>query len=310
MEAKMVVKKILIFVLMVFLVSSFVCAATKPIRLFINDKTFSFGDKIEIYATVYNMHGNPSNFRIQSLMTNKGDTYPKGILLENIELMPGDVKNVSLYSIFVDESFDSDEYSVFTELYYGDTKVDNSEVRFSVDSLKELDIGLVVCGDSDCSDDKKIFVKGDRVYIRVYSKDEVDVFTILQYPSGKTEKIELPTSIKASQIGTYEIEVTASKEGYKTITKKEQFGVIEEEVEIEVVSVCTVDGTCGGEENSQNCPQDCPKPVEVIEETISPEEIIAEEEITSVKDYTMIILIALVIIILIAVLIIYLRKKT
>ena len=42
----------------------------------------------------------------------------------------------------------------------------------------------------------------------------------------------MPTSIKAEQIGTYELEVTASKEGYKTITKKEQFGVIEGGVEI------------------------------------------------------------------------------
>jgi len=228
----MVVKKILIFILMIFLVSFFVCAATKPIRLFINDKTFSLGDKIEISAQVYNSYSSTTNFRIRSLMVNKGDTYPKGVLLENIELMPGEVKNVSLYSVFVDESFDSDDYSVFTELYYGDAKVDNSEVRFFVDSLKELDFGFKVCGDFDCSDDKNIFVKGEIVYVKAYFKDKVDVSVILQYPSGETKEIELPTSIKSEQIGTYTLDVTVSKEGYKTINRKEQFGIIEQEADI------------------------------------------------------------------------------
>ena len=228
----MVVKKILIFVLMILLVSSFACATTKPIRLFINDEAFSLGDEIKIYAQVYNGYGSNANFRIQSLMINREDTYPKGILLEDVELIPEEMKNVSLYSIFVDENFDGDEYLVSVDLYYGSAKVDSSEVRFSVDSLGELDFGLRVCGDSDCSDDKKIFIKGESTYVKSYSDSGMGVSATLTYPSGKVESIELPTTIKAFQIGTYEIEVTVSKEGYKTITKKEQFGVIEKDAEI------------------------------------------------------------------------------
>jgi len=81
--------------------------------------------------------------------------------------------------------------------------------------------------------DKKIFVKNENIYLD-YSSDveNIDITAILIYPNEKTQQLTLPTSIKAEQIGTYELEVTASKEGYKTINKKIQFGVIKSEANI------------------------------------------------------------------------------
>jgi hypothetical protein len=79
----------------------------------------------------------------------------------------------------------------------------------------------------------------------------------LTLPDKTIQQINLPTSIKAEQIGTYELEITASKQGYKTITTKEQFAVIKKEAEIEFVGVCDANGICEDKENYQNCPQDC-----------------------------------------------------
>ena len=69
----------------------------------------------------------------------------------------------------------------------------------------------------------------------------------------------MPTSIKANQIGTYTLKVTASKEGYKTKTLSTQFGVIEKEAEIINTSSCFVNGKCEPDlrENYKTCPQDC-----------------------------------------------------
>ncbi|MBU4308247.1 MAG: hypothetical protein KJ566_00420, partial [Nanoarchaeota archaeon] len=47
-----------------------------------------------------------------------------------------------------------------------------------------------------------------------------------------TKSLNLPTTIKEEQIGTYELEVVASKQGYKDVSLKEQFGVIESEANI------------------------------------------------------------------------------
>ena len=76
--------------------------------------------------------------------------------------------------------------------------------------------------------DKKVFIKNENIYLN-YSSDVsgLKLGSKLTYPDGSIKNINLPTTIKAEQVGNYNLEVSASKEGYKTIKKKEQFGVIE-----------------------------------------------------------------------------------
>lgn len=83
---------------------------------------------------------------------------------------------------------------------------------------------------------KKVFIKDEDIRID-YRSGVVDpsVKAVLKYPDGKSTEIKLPSSIEASQIGTYELEVTATKEGYKTQSVKEQFGVIKKPAEIREV---------------------------------------------------------------------------
>ncbi|MAG15716.1 hypothetical protein CMO88_01500 [Candidatus Woesearchaeota archaeon] len=68
-------------------------------------------------------------------------------------------------------------------------------------------------------------------------------------------------SIAATQLGTYELQLAASKEGYQEASVKEQFAVIEKEIKPEVKTTCNADGVCdsGIGENQQTCPQDCPR---------------------------------------------------
>lgn len=76
--------------------------------------------------------------------------------------------------------------------------------------------------------DKKVFSKNENINIDYTSSvSDLSIQAVLTYPNKKTESVNLPKEIEATQIGTYELEVAASKEGYKSITIEEQFGVIE-----------------------------------------------------------------------------------
>ena len=83
---------------------------------------------------------------------------------------------------------------------------------------------------------KKVYLQKEDINLDYTSDVEnPDITAVLIYPDKTTEQVNLPTTISSSKIGTYELEVTASKQGYKTITKTIQFGVIEKQAEIKTI---------------------------------------------------------------------------
>jgi len=109
---------------------------------------------------------------------------------------------------------------------------------FSIETNPSFEFNVLTCKDSSCAEKTKVFILNKNIYLDFISEvSEPTITSTLIYPDKKTRKITLPTSIKADQIGTYELEVTASKEGYKTINKKIQFGVIEKEANIPYTKV-------------------------------------------------------------------------
>lgn len=129
--------------------------------------------------------------------------------------------------------------------------------NFSITTESSFDFNLIL--------QKKVFIKGDSILLDYSSNIQgINIDSKLTYPDGKKEQINLPKSIKADEIGTYELELTVSKQGYKIITKKEQFGVIEKQAEISNFgtrldgdNICNNNGNCENEENIENCPVDC-----------------------------------------------------
>ena len=114
-------------------------------------------------------------------------------------------------------------------------KVARGALAFEVaGTLKGMSADIKFCKDNLCENKSKIFLKNENVYID-YDSDVLNqsITAVLIFPDKTTKQIILPTSIKADQIGTYNLEVSASKEGYRTIEKKEQFGAIEEDTNIE-----------------------------------------------------------------------------
>jgi hypothetical protein len=85
---------------------------------------------------------------------------------------------------------------------------------------------------------KKIFMKGEEININYTSEvDYPSVEAILTYPDKSKKQIDLPYSFKAKDIGTYKLEVNASKEGYKEVSIVQVFGVIKNNANIEYASL-------------------------------------------------------------------------
>jgi len=80
---------------------------------------------------------------------------------------------------------------------------------------------------------KKSFIKGEEINFSYQSNiDSLLIKAVLTYPDERKKEIKFPGEVKAEQIGSYSLEISASKEGYKTATEKVIFGVIEKPAEI------------------------------------------------------------------------------
>ncbi len=113
------------------------------------------------------------------------------------------------------------------------------EKNIKIYGTKNLfDFNIKICEDSLCSKESRLFLKNKEIYLDYESEiKDLEITAFLTSPDEFNKEIEIPRLINAEQIGTYEIEVSASKEGYRTITKKEQFGIIEEHANIQKVPV-------------------------------------------------------------------------
>jgi len=107
------------------------------------------------------------------------------------------------------------------------------EKNFSIETNPSFEFNALTCKNSNCSEQTKVFVKNENIYFDYTSDVErISAIAILTYPDQTTKQLTFPTSIKAEQIGTYKLKLTATKDGYKTISKEIQFGVIEKEANI------------------------------------------------------------------------------
>ncbi len=107
------------------------------------------------------------------------------------------------------------------------------EKAFKIETLPALDFEINTCKNAECNEKTKIFKKGETVYLDINSSiTNPRIDANLELPDKTTKQILLPYSFKAEQPGTYNLTVTASKEGYRPTEQSIQFGVIEKEPEI------------------------------------------------------------------------------
>jgi hypothetical protein len=176
-------------------------------------------------------------------------SFPIAPLMEKrIQLTKDQPYRDAYYSIKIDDSIEPQTCTAYVEIISPIQK--RVEKNFTIKTNPSFDFEILM--------DKKVFVLNENVNMDYASEvSGPSIVAKLTYPDKTNREITLPYSFTAEQIGTYEVNAEASKEGYKTITKGEQFGVIEKEPEIRSASECDGDGICDYGENQKNCPQDC-----------------------------------------------------
>lgn len=129
---------------------------------------------------------------------------------------------------------------------------------FKITTEPSFELKVFTCKDTLCSEKSKIFLLNEEIYLDYTSSVQNPLIkAILIYPDKTKSQLAIPGSIKASEIGNYEIELTAQKEGYKELISIEQFGVIKKDAEIKSESNCNANNNCEENEDYQSCPQDC-----------------------------------------------------
>jgi hypothetical protein len=103
---------------------------------------------------------------------------------------------------------------------------------FELKTIPYFSFTVHLCKNNNCDSPSSIFSAGEIIYFHYTSNaGKLLLEASLTYPDGTIEKLNLPNSITAKQIGTYTLETTASKENYSSSTQKIQFGVIDKELE-------------------------------------------------------------------------------
>jgi hypothetical protein len=138
------------------------------------------------------------------------------------------------FTLYVIDTMPAGRYKVVSSLFDGEKLINESTCYFEVkNTLKIIDIDLFTCKDRYCTNLATLFYKGETVYMSYKSSvEDLTIDTILTPPDKTEKKITLPSSYVLQLPGTYLIKVTASKDGYKSVTKEIEFGALEEEIKV------------------------------------------------------------------------------
>ena len=130
----------------------------------------------------------------------------------------------------------------------------------------ETGMNVVLCSDKSCSERKVVFTDGETVYIKIDSGIPVlDIWATIKTPDNEIKNLFFENNsavFQSNKIGNFSLWVNLviniPEEGYQEIKIEKDFSYIEKSAGTSPVSICNINGKCEGEENEQNCPQDCP----------------------------------------------------
>lgn len=114
--------------------------------------------------------------------------------------------------------------NVTAKLKITDPNLDEKEFE----CLKSIVITAETCSDRDCNELSSTFEKGKNVYLNVGTAPNADITaTVSLNDEGEKQLIDVTQPFKPKKAGSYTIELTASREGYKETISRVEFTVIE-----------------------------------------------------------------------------------
>lgn len=156
--------------------------------------------------------------------------------INNLSLQPG--QSLTQTYTYISTLSDSIEPQTCNATILVIGSMNQTETRpFTLNTNPSFNFSMLVCKDINCSEPARIFVLGDTVYIRYHGETGLNVKSSLTSPDGTIQNIILPANMVIDQTGLYMLNVTASKQGYKTIVQSIDFGSIREEPSIPYTSL-------------------------------------------------------------------------
>jgi len=170
---------------------------------------------------------------LETRISGEGFRYYPTLMRSGVYFNAGEEKEIN-FTFYVIDTMPAGRYKVVSSLFDEEKLINESTCYFEVkNTLKTIDMDLFTCKDSSCTNRATIFYKGETVYMNYKSSvEDLNIDAILTLPDKTEKKIDLPSSYVLQIPGAYLLKVTASKEGYKSIIKEMEFGVLEKEVKV------------------------------------------------------------------------------
>lgn len=134
------------------------------------------------------------------------------------------------------------------------------EASFNIVANPTLDLEILFCKDNKCNQKSRVYKIGEIIFLDYKTNIlEIKSEAIITTSDDSIKKINLPGNYEFKQKGIYDIKVISQADNYKDNIQDFKITVLEGEIKVNDQRVCNADGICSGQENKQNCPQDCVK---------------------------------------------------
>ena len=191
------------------------------------------GDVIIILNRVKNTADIATGLTIETRVSGVGFTYYPTVISSGVDLKAGEEKDIE-FSLYVIETMPTGQYQVTSTFLDEEDTIEEATCFFKVTgTLRTIDIELLTCRNQSCDSQATLFHKGEVVYLNYISSVQgLSTAATLILPNDAERQIQMPSSYKPKSSGTYMLRVTASKEGYKTLTKEIEFGVLKAPINV------------------------------------------------------------------------------
>jgi len=180
--------------------------------------------------------------------------YPHALLREKtINLQENTPYTDTYYDFMVTEEIEPQTCAAIVKITNPLEEQQEFSKEFKIITKPSFKVKVLLCKDSECNNPAKVFVKGKPIYIKIITTDadgkelqNVQIQGSIQLQQKqKTSQVlqqvlfgNKKPQILSEKIGSQNLEITASKEGYKTIKETVPFAIIEKEAAIKTASIC------------------------------------------------------------------------
>lgn len=229
----------------------------------LNKEQFKPGDEIKAGIIFTNNFSQQIKGILTCGFVSYDNTLPPMPKAQEINLAPGEKINFDC-SMMVGETMPNGLYKAMAEARdENNNLIAENTKEFSITGAKkEIKADLLVCKNENCDTNQAVFLRGEIVYLKLITNIlDLEIKSLLEDNKTK-EKSDLifkdsKARITAVKDGSYMVKIILNKNGYSEQIIQKDFAVINASAEIKSASICAVDGKCAGQENKQNCPQDC-----------------------------------------------------